>query len=64
VNTLASAGKTTHIDDRDKAAEQIEIEHRSHPFMFPLGCILSFNFQMTTDAPNRLRPSSLIQQAI
>ena len=27
VNTLASAGKTSHIDDRDKAAEQIEIEH-------------------------------------
>jgi hypothetical protein len=27
VNALASAGKTAQIDDRDKAAEQIEIEH-------------------------------------
>jgi hypothetical protein len=27
VNALASTGKPTRIDDRDKAAEQFEIEH-------------------------------------
>jgi hypothetical protein len=30
VNALAGAGKAARIDDRDKAAEQIEIEHVSH----------------------------------
>jgi hypothetical protein len=27
VNAFASAGKPTRIDDRDKAAKQIEVEH-------------------------------------
>jgi hypothetical protein len=27
VNAFASAGKPTGVDDRDKAAKQIEIEH-------------------------------------
>jgi hypothetical protein len=27
VDALASAGKPTCVDDRDKAAEQIEVEH-------------------------------------
>ena len=30
VNALAGAGKAARIDDRDKAAEQIEIEHIAH----------------------------------
>jgi len=53
VNALASASKATRIDDRDKAAEQIEFEHLKGLFGFSLKTILTFNFQMTIRALNR-----------
>jgi hypothetical protein len=44
MNALAGAGKATRIDDRYKAAEQIEIEHITVHSRFPRVNVLSFNF--------------------
>ncbi len=50
VNAFARAGKTTGIDDRYEAAEEVEIEHWT-PFTISLIMILSFNFQMQRGKP-------------
>jgi hypothetical protein len=54
VNAFTSAGKAAGVHNRDEAAKQIQIEHLTCPFGFPLITILTFNFRMATRAPHRL----------
>jgi hypothetical protein len=54
VNAFTSAGKAASVDNRDKAAKQIEIEHLMRPFGFSLITILTFNFRMAIRALNGL----------
>src|SRR5262249_26220531 len=50
MHALARAGESAGVDDRDKTAQQIEVEHGSS-FDFQLNSIISFNFKMASGSP-------------
>src|SRR5262249_44883769 len=52
VDAFARAGEATGVDNGDKAAQELEVQHgaaaRIRSFTFPLMIILSFNFQIAS----------------
>src|SRR5262249_8367373 len=51
VDAFACAGEAAGVDDRNEAAEKVEVEHGRASFIFQLESILPFNFQMATRKP-------------